>query len=685
MNHGSEEHRAEMAARALELEAIGDFLGSGFAHREANQVMEAAIVFEKYEEWERAARAYDSVGLKDRAAMARTRIVAPPAVAGEEGGGDNLPGSGSSQAMASAPPKSAPLPGAALPASFHPIAQVQYVPVFSGMVQAAPNAAAMAQAQEKMAQRIRRGEYIEAAEYAIQANDWLMAAALAERGGDLVRAADLYRQVGKPKDASWCLERAQRPRDAALLSLASGNGDLAIEVLMRAVESSRDPEVAFLLAEVLTKRGEPGAVLNLLRAQVAPGAVHAGTAVWYYRFARLLEDHGANAEALDLYQAILRAGGNSSDVRERAAALGGKADLAPGQPAGEPGSGAAPDAISGITWNKPAAGGPAPDKVAPFDFTPPADYRQPLLGPPDGGNMMSLFGAPQDPAKAAGPGDPFAGASRYQIIREIARGGMGVVQEALDTALGRRVALKLIMAANAGPENVQQFLLEARAAARLTHPNVVVVYDIGLMDMQHYITMELITGGTLDDWIKKEGKLPLAEALRVFAETARGLQVAHEAGIVHRDIKPGNILVTERRETKIVDFGLAKLQPAPGEGEHKTLFAGSGTPGYMAPEQIRGEESLPRADIYALGITLFHSLTGQAPYQVAGKKGNMQVLAFQLEGNLPSLKESCPDVPDFVEQLYRHCTRVEPERRYQAVASFLPSVEKWLAALTAKS
>jgi serine/threonine-protein kinase len=274
----------------------------------------------------------------------------------------------------------------------------------------------------------------------------------------------------------------------------------------------------------------------------------------------------------------------------------------------------------------------------------------------------------------------------YELIREVGRGGMGVVYEARDTALDRTVALKLIQERFTQPQSVQQFLLEARAVARITHPNIVVLYDIGLMDLKHYITMELVRGGSLEKWIEHEGKLPLQTALRLFVEMARALQMAHDAGVVHRDIKPGNILLNERREVKIVDFGLAKLHQAADEGhevEGKTIFSAAGTPGYMAPEQIRGEESRPRADVYALGVVLFYMLAGVPPHRAAGKAGNMKILSFQLDGKLPSLKEHAPAIPDHIEQLYRYCTALNPEERYQGIDAFLPAAEEWLAAAAA--
>jgi len=211
------------------------------------------------------------------------------------------------------------------------------------------------------------------------------------------------------------------------------------------------------------------------------------------------------------------------------------------------------------------------------------------------------------------------------------------------------------------------------------------IYDIGLMGLRHYIAMELVAGGSLSQLIREEKQLSLAESVRIFVEMALGLRAAHGAGIVHRDIKPSNILLTKDRQVKIVDFGVAKIaqEGAGGEGD-KTMFRSSGTPGYMSPEQIRGEKLLPRCDIYALGITLFHMLVGKPPHKVANITNEFDIVKFQVDGDLPSLKMLRPEVPSAVDKMFRYCVAANPEERYQSVDAFLGSAEKWLLELTAK-
>ncbi|MFH0794391.1 MAG: protein kinase [bacterium] len=689
------EYKADLTKAAELLESMGDFFGAGQLYREAEQLVEAGIDFERFHEWERAARAYDGAGLKDRAALSRSHV--PPRPVEEKG----------EKPTGGPPPTSAPLPGMVSSAHFQPIQHAQYVPVYVTMTGVPSDAA---ENLEKVAQRVRRGHFEEAAEFAKKANDWLMAAALYERGGDLLQAADLYRQIGKNNDAMFCLEKAQRPREGAMLALAVGDHPRAIAVLEKGLEGKEDPELGIMLGELLVQKGKYSEALDVLHRKIAPDGVNQWSAEHYYRFARFFESRDAKKEAFELYKELLAGGAESAEIEKRAKGLAATLDE-PFEPAGvaagEVGETVEIDFSSDVAETLAGEEGKAQKGGRKtFPFTPPRDLETRVTEGTEATmalfprQQMSLFGrpaaAPGEEATEIGSGvsarsrsgvveaphvDPFGVEQRYEIQKEIGRGGMGVIYEALDTVLGRSVALKLIQKEAASPEQYQQFLLEARAIARLSHPNVVAIYDMGVMDFKHYITMELVKGGSLSRWVEDEKGLPLKEALRVFMEMGRGLQLAHENGIVHRDIKPTNVLLNEKREVKIVDFGLAKLAQKEEEGGDKTIFKASGTPGYMAPEQIRGEESQPRADIYALGITLFYMLVGKPPHAVAKKSGQFEILSFQLEGKLPSLKEHRPDLPAPIEQVFEYCTIAKAEDRYQTVDLFLPIVEQWYAAL----
>jgi serine/threonine-protein kinase len=211
------------------------------------------------------------------------------------------------------------------------------------------------------------------------------------------------------------------------------------------------------------------------------------------------------------------------------------------------------------------------------------------------------------PPRAATPAE-----SRYEILGEIGRGGMGVVFRARDTRLGRIIALKRL------PENlrenetaVQLFLREARAAAALNHPNIVTLFDADQEDGNYYITMEFLEGMGLDTILTKRGKLSARDSARLGVQIAKGLVFAHERKIVHRDIKTSNLFFTNDKVVKIMDFGLAKMM----EEVRRAATVIGGTPYYMAPEQAIGKGVDHRADLYAFGVTLFELMTGTVPFK----------------------------------------------------------------------
>jgi tetratricopeptide (TPR) repeat protein/predicted Ser/Thr protein kinase len=680
-----EELKKDMGQSGQLLESVGDFLGAAQAYRAADQPIEAAVAFERMEEWERAAITYDKIGLGDRAALARTKIVKKPKSPEEAGEKD-------SEGL----PTNAPEPSMVPQPEFVPLEkQMQYVPVYVRGQQRAPSP----ETQTKIAQRVRRGNFEEAAQFAQEANDYLMSAALYERAGNLLKAADVYRQIGKINDAMYCLEQANRPREAAMMSMAIGDDSRTIRVLSDAVD--KDPEAGFMLGELLIERKRINEALQLLRDRLAPGGITEENALTYYRFARMLEEEGAKKEAYQIYCEMIIAGAESDDISDRQARLAiemGSDSESDSENDAEIHSLAAAGATASAT-GQTSLTSPAQPRM--FSFAAPEELMKQVPGAGGGGvpfarQAMSLFGgsagqpegftelasdARPAPRQKSGDSDPFASQNRYDIKRELARGGMGVIYEAEDTMLGRMVALKLIQGMEGSTEAHQQFLLEARAIARLSHPNVVTIYDIGLMGMKHYITMELIRGKSLQDYVDDAQKLSLKEAMRVFVEIARGLQVAHENGIVHRDIKPGNILLNDKSTVKIVDFGLAKLHANAEPGMDKTIFKMSGTPGYMSPEQIDGEESLPRVDIYALGITLFCMLAGVPPHALLNKTKPRQIIAYQLAGKLPALKEICPEAPAAIDDIFKYCTLSNAEERYQSIDQFLPTAEQYLAAM----
>src|SRR3954469_12119315 len=204
---------------------------------------------------------------------------------------------------------------------------------------------------------------------------------------------------------------------------------------------------------------------------------------------------------------------------------------------------------------------------------------------------------------------------RYRLIREIARGGMAAVWEADDLLLDRRVAVKLLHAQFADePEFLERFRREARAAARLSHPNIVPIYDVGEYGETRtpYIVMELVDGGNLKDRIRQAAPLPDAEIRTIGATLATALEYAHRRGLVHRDIKPQNVLLGEDGRPRLTDFGIAQAMASSGLTRTGIVM---GSVQYIAPELVRNRAAVPQSDVYSLGVVLYEMATGRVPFQ----------------------------------------------------------------------
>ena len=260
---------------------------------------------------------------------------------------------------------------------------------------------------------------------------------------------------------------------------------------------------------------------------------------------------------------------------------------------------------------------------------------------------------------APSPLAPGTRLAHYEVRRVLGEGAMGTVYEAHDTALDRPVAIKVVHPAlTSDADVVERFVLEPRAAARVVHENVTHVYYVGTTDGRPFYAMELVPGRTLEEVVRAEGALPLARAVDVLVQAARGLGAAHAAGLVHRDVKPANLLVTPQGRVKVTDFGLAKaIKQSSGGTELGSLV---GTPEWMSPEQCRGKEVDPRTDVYALGLTAWFLLTGEAPWQ-GGSVG--AVLDQQMNAPLPSAVARRPDLAPAVDAvLSRLCAKSPGER-----------------------
>lgn len=260
--------------------------------------------------------------------------------------------------------------------------------------------------------------------------------------------------------------------------------------------------------------------------------------------------------------------------------------------------------------------------------------------------------------------------SHYKVMEKLGEGGMGVVYKALDTNLNRNVALKFLPSHFTQDESTRKrFTMEARAASALDHPNICTIHEINATpDEQLYICMGYYKGESLREKIKK-GPIPLSEALNIIFQIALGLEAAHEENIIHRDIKPGNILITERGEVKIVDFGLAKLA-----GMHLTQATSSkGTAAYMCPEQIRGKNVDHRCDIWALGVVFYEMLTGHLPFQ----EEYPEPMMYAIVNEEPiSLTHYLKDIPQLVQAIIERLIKKDHNERYQSVDELLEDLAK---------
>ncbi len=262
--------------------------------------------------------------------------------------------------------------------------------------------------------------------------------------------------------------------------------------------------------------------------------------------------------------------------------------------------------------------------------------------------------------------------SHYQILEKLGEGGMGVVYQARDTALNRFVALKFLPThLTKDKASRKRFIVEAQAASALDHPNICNIHEINeTPDGQLYICMAYYEGESLRQKIKK-GPIPFNEAIKIFLRVVRGLQAAHEEKIIHRDIKPGNILITNKSEVKIVDFGLAKLA-----GVDLTKSTSSkGTAAYMCPEQIRGERVDHRSDIWALGVVFYEMLTGHLPF-----KGEYpEPMMYSIVNEEPtSLSQYLTDFPESLQLIIDKLLKKDPDERYLNISDMLGDLESLL-------
>jgi eukaryotic-like serine/threonine-protein kinase len=263
-------------------------------------------------------------------------------------------------------------------------------------------------------------------------------------------------------------------------------------------------------------------------------------------------------------------------------------------------------------------------------------------------------------------------AGRYELEGRLGVGGMSTVYLALDQRLERRVAIKLLAEHLADdPTFVSRFRREALSAARLVHPNIVQVFDFGFDEShhQHFIVMEHVTGHSCAELLRDRGHLDVEQAVEIVSQACRGLDYAHRNGVIHRDVKPGNLLVSDSEVVKLADFGIAR---ATDQSSITQVGSVLGTAAYLSPEQARGEEAGPRADLYSLGVVTYQLLSGRLPYEAA----SLSELALMQQRELPAqLDHVNPRVPPELAEAVAMALEIDQEARPATAIEFAKAIQ----------
>jgi hypothetical protein len=290
-----------------------------------------------------------------------------------------------------------------------------------------------------------------------------------------------------------------------------------------------------------------------------------------------------------------------------------------------------------------------------------------MMASSEGASDPATIDYPRDGSTEKGPTLPKAGQEfgGYHLIRALGQGGMGTVFEAEERGTGRRLALKVLSHSLNSPTARQRFFREGRLAASVNHPHSVYVFGTEEIEGAPVITMELVQGGTLQDRVRRQGPLPIAEAVDATLQIIDGLEAAHAVGVLHRDVKPSNCFVDADGQVKIGDFGLSISKVGRGDLNLTSSGVFLGTPTFASPEQLRGDELDKRSDLYAVGVTLYYLLTGKVPFEADQM---VQLVALVLEKPTPDVRALRPETPRELAGVLQGCLEKAPARRYRSYA-----------------